>query len=128
MKQFGNYAGLAFQIKDDMFDYQSKGIIGKPIANDIREKKFTLPLILALKKADPKEAKKIIRMVGQNTKTTATVNEIIQFVLKNDGLTESDKYLNDFKNRALTILKEFPENDARKSLEALVEYVISRKK
>lgn len=128
MKQFGTFAGLAFQIKDDMFDYQSKGIIGKPIANDIREKKFTLPLILSLKKAAPKDSKRIIRLVGQNNKTAATVNEIIRFVINNDGLAESEKYLDDFKNKALEILHEFPGNEARKSLEALVEYVISRKK
>ncbi len=128
MKQFGIFVGLAFQIKDDMFDYQSKGIIGKPIANDIREKKFTLPLILALKKANQKDSKRIIRLVGQNNKTTTTVNEIIQFVIDNDGLIESEKYLKDYMIKALDILKEFPNNDAKSSLIALVEYVISRQK
>lgn len=128
MKQFGSYAGLAFQIKDDMFDYQSKGLIGKPTANDIREKKFTLPLILALQKADSKQGKHIIKLVGQNNKTTTTVNEIIKFVIDNGGLEESEKYLNDFKNKALSILNEFDNSEAKESLASLVEYVISRKK
>jgi octaprenyl-diphosphate synthase len=128
MKLFGTYTGIAFQIKDDMFDYQAKGIIGKPIGNDIKEKKFTLPLILALKNATEKEKKHIIRLVNKNENSSSKINEIIQFVVANKGLIESEEYLNDYKNKALQILDEFPDSEAKTSLKLLVEYVINRNK
>jgi octaprenyl-diphosphate synthase len=128
MKLFGTYTGIAFQIKDDMFDYQAKGIIGKPTGNDIKEKKFTLPLILALKNSTEKEKKHIIRLVNKNDNSSAKINEIVQFVVQNKGLSESEKYLNDYKNKALQILAEFPDNEAKTSLQLLVGYVINRNK
>ncbi len=128
MKMFGTYTGIAFQIKDDMFDYQAKGIIGKPIGNDIKEKKFTLPLILALKNASEKEKIYIVRLVNKNENSTAKINEIVQFVLQNNGLTESENFLMEYKNKALNILDEFSDNEAKKSLKLLVEYVIDRNK
>lgn len=128
MKMFGTYTGIAFQIKDDMFDYQAKGIIGKPIGNDIKEKKFTLPLILALKNASEKEKKYIVRLVNKNENSSEKINEIIQFVLQNNGLTESENFLDEYKNKALNILDEFSDNEAKKSLKLLVEYVIDRNK
>jgi octaprenyl-diphosphate synthase len=128
MKMFGTYTGIAFQIKDDMFDYQAKGIIGKPTGNDIKEKKFTLPLILALKNASEKEKKHIIRLVNNNDNSSAKINEIVHFVVQNNGLTESENYLTDYKNKALQILNEFPDNEAKTSLKLLVDYVINRNK
>jgi octaprenyl-diphosphate synthase len=90
LKQFGMYIGIAFQLKDDLFDYQQKGLIGKPTGNDIKEKKFTLPLILALKNAPEKASKKIIRIINTNDITKLEYNEVIQFVNKYNGLIESE--------------------------------------
>lgn len=128
MHRFGNYAGIAFQIKDDLFDYQSKGIIGKPIGNDIKEKKFTLPLILALKNTNEKERKRIIKLVDKNDNSTTKIQQVIDFVINNNGIVEAEKYLLENKNKALAILDNFSDCEAKTSLQLLVDYVISRNK
>lgn len=128
LKDFGTYCGIAFQIKDDLFDYQKKGIIGKPIGNDIKEKKFTLPLILALNNASDKDKRRIIKLINNSNHTTSSINEIVELVTRNEGIKESLKYLDEYKGKAIDILSKFPENEARKSLEMLVDYVINRNK
>ncbi len=126
LKQFGTYVGIAFQIKDDLFDYQQKGIIGKPIGNDLKEKKFTLPLILALKNASKKESAAITRIINMNTISKLKYNEVVQFVIKHNGLFESEKFLEEYKNKALDILSYFPNNEIKNSLSLFAEYVINR--
>lgn len=128
MKQFGSFIGIAFQIKDDLLDYQSKGITGKPTGNDIKEKKFTLPLILALQNTTKTEKNRVIRLVNTNSNSSEKIKEITDFVINNQGITASEKYLNEYKNKALDILTEFPDNEAKRSLVLLVDYVINRKK
>ena len=128
LKQFGTYTGIAFQIKDDLFDYQKTGITGKPTGNDIKEKKYTLPLILALNNSENSERKKIIKLVNNNDSSAKKIKEIIDFVVKNKGIEESEKYLNDYKTKALNILSQFPMNEANNSLASLVDYVIMRNK
>jgi octaprenyl-diphosphate synthase len=128
MKLFGSHIGIAFQIKDDLLDYQTKGITGKPSNNDIKEKKFTLPLILALKNSNNSLKNKIIRLVNTNSNNSKKIKEIIDFVVFNNGIQASEKYLEEYKIKALNILSEFPDNEAKKSLVMLVEYVINRKK
>lgn len=128
LKQFGMYIGIAFQLKDDLFDYQQKGLIGKPTGNDIKEKKFTLPLILALKNAPERESKKIIKIINTNDITKLKYNDVIQFVKKCNGLIESEKYLLEYKNKALDILSYFTDNEAKNSLSLFADYVIHRNK
>jgi octaprenyl-diphosphate synthase len=128
LQQFGMFVGIAFQIKDDVFDYQQKGLIGKPIGNDIKEKKYTLPLILALKNASSKECKKIIRNINTNDFSKLKFNEVVQFVIRNNGIIETEKYLLDYKNKALDILRSFPDNEAKKSLSLFAEFAINRNK
>lgn len=127
LKEYGLYVGTAFQIKDDLFDYQKKNIIGKPIGNDIKDKKFTLPLILAMKNAKESDRKNILRKINM-TFSFVKYNEILDFVIENNGIKDSETYLEMYKNKALDILKNFPENDARKSLELFAEFVITREK
>ncbi len=128
MYRIGQDAGIAFQIKDDIFDYQSKGKIGKPIGNDIKEKKITLPLLHVLNKPDSGERKRILRLVKRKNKNAKVVQELIQLVIERGGLEYAEKRMNEFKNKAIDALKEFPENEARESLIELMEYITTRKK
>jgi octaprenyl-diphosphate synthase len=128
MKEFGYYLGIAFQIKDDLFDYNRNGLIGKPSANDIKEKKLTLPLIYALENCNNSEKRSIIRKLRKSKKSSAKVDEIISFVKKNGGLDYARKIMDEYKNKAIQILMEFPENESRNSLVKLVEYTVTRKK
>ncbi len=126
MKQFGEYIGIAFQIRDDMFDYEKNGLLGKPTGNDIKEKKLTLPLIHALKNTNPSQRRKILRLVRHHNKKTSRVNEVIRFVRDNKGMDYSKEKMNEYKNKALDILNEFPESEVRSSLQKLALYTTSR--
>jgi octaprenyl-diphosphate synthase len=127
-KKFGENVGIAFQIKDDLFDYQKKGIIGKPTGNDLKEKKFTLPLIHALENGYTEDKNHIIRMIKSHQISSKNIQEIIDFVVSKNGLEFSVSKMQEFKNEALNLLKDYPDNDAKKSLIGLVEYVVSRNK
>lgn len=126
LKQLGTIIGIIFQIKDDIFDYQKKYFIGKPIGNDIKDKKFTLPLILALENSSKKDGKNIINLINKGSNLKSKYNEIYKFIIQNKGIEESEKYLNDFKIKALDLLYFFPENEVRKSLEIFINYLIDR--
>jgi octaprenyl-diphosphate synthase len=126
--EFGKKAGMAFQIKDDLFDYQKSNIIGKPVANDIKEKKMTLPLIYALKKANRQESKKVIRLIRKKSRISERVDEVIEFVKKHGGLDYSQSKMEEYKNAAIDLLNEFPDNESKKSLIDLVNFTITRKK
>lgn len=128
MRLVGENIGIAFQIKDDLFDYEKTNLTGKPTGNDLKEKKLTLPLIHALKNCTTQEKKNILKIVKNKKKTTKHVEEVFQFVKKYNGIKYSLEIMNNFKNKALEILNEFPDNEAKKSLSSLVEYSISRKK
>lgn len=128
LKNFGLYTGIAFQIKDDLLDYKSSGITGKPSGNDIKEKKYTLPLILALKNADKSEAKSIIKLLNNNKKNSAKIKTITDFVYANQGIAGAEKYMDDYKTKASDTLKDFPDSEAKKSLLDLLDYVINREK
>lgn len=127
MQDFGLNAGIAFQIKDDLFDYGEMDI-GKPTGIDIREKKMTLPLIYALQHCDPAAKKKVINTVKNHNKDKARVAEVIAFVTQSGGIEYAREKMLDHYNKALELLNEFPESEAREQLNALVDYVISRKK
>lgn len=128
MYSIGQDAGIAFQIKDDIFDYQSKGLLGKPTGNDIKEKKITLPLLHVLNGADRSERKRILRLIKRKNNSSAVVEELIQLVTEKGGLEYAEQKMNEFKDKAIAGLKEFPECEARESLIELMNYIATRKK
>ncbi len=127
MREFGEKVGMAFQIKDDLFDYGADEI-GKPVGIDIKEKKMTLPLIFALQKADWLEKKRIIHMIRNRSEEKKAVNEVIGFVKKSGGLEYAETVMNRYYQEALEILKNFPDSVYKTSLADLVSYTIDRKK
>ena len=128
MKEFGECLGIAFQIKDDLFDYQYDAKTGKPSGNDIKEKKFTLPLIYALANTNTLQRRKIISTIRLHHKNKKKVEEVIEFVKSSGGIDFATEKMNEYKQKALDILASFPENDARNSLQNLVDYTTKRKK
>ena len=129
MRLFGEYTGIAFQIKDDLFDYGSNGeTIGKPTGIDIKEKKMTLPLIYALNNANSSEKRKIIKMIKKHNENKDKVKEVINFVVRSGGLEYAQKAMHQYKDKALSILSEFEQNEANKALADLVVYTTERTK
>jgi octaprenyl-diphosphate synthase len=128
MRLFGETVGICFQIKDDLFDYGSGENIGKPAGIDIKEKKMTLPLIFALSKATKKDRKRIIRLVKTDKITNVQVQEVINFVIQSGGIEYASGKMYEYRDQALNILNEFPENESRNSLRDLVLYTTERKK
>ncbi len=128
MKQFGENVGMAFQIKDDLFDYGSAEDIGKPTGIDIKEKKTTLPLIYALNRASFLTKRHITRLVKNHNENPKKVAEVIDFVLTGGGIEFATEKMHEFKDKALEILRQFPDSPSRQSLEGLVLYTINRKK
>jgi octaprenyl-diphosphate synthase len=128
MQQFGEYTGIAFQIKDDLFDFGSGQDIGKPTGIDIKEKKMTLPLIYALHHAAYKDKKRIINIVKNHNQNPEKVAEVVKFVLASGGIEYARDKMNEFKEKALKLLSEIEDGQARQSLEQLVRYSIERYK
>lgn len=127
MRRFGELIGMAFQIKDDLFDY-GEDKIGKPTGIDIKEQKMTLPLIYVLNNCSKKERKWLINSVKRHNKDKQRVKEVISFVKDNGGLDYAVKKMKQFQDQALNILKDYPESEFKTSLELMVNYVIDRKK
>ncbi|PKQ63527.1 polyprenyl synthetase [Labilibaculum filiforme] len=127
LKKFGEYLGIAFQMKDDLFDYEKQGSIGKPTGNDIKEKKLTLPLIYVLKEISEKERRWALQIVRKHNKNSQKVNELISFVKEKGGIAYTSEKMIEYKQKALDILNEFPDSEARESLLKLVDYTINRK-
>jgi octaprenyl-diphosphate synthase len=126
MRLFGEKTGMAFQIKDDLFDYASENV-GKPTGNDIKEKKLTLPLIYTLNNTDKATRRKIIYIVKNNNNDREKVKWVIRKVEEAGGIRYAMEKMNEYKKEALAILHEFPESPVRKGLEDLVLYVTDRK-
>ncbi len=126
MRSFGENVGMAFQIKDDLFDYFNNNT-GKPSGNDIKEKKLTLPLIYTLNNIDKSVGRKIIYIVKNQNKDPEKVKYVTDLVKKTGGIEYALKKMNDFKDEAMDILYQFPESDVRKELEDLVHFVTDRK-
>jgi octaprenyl-diphosphate synthase len=126
MKLFGEKTGMAFQIKDDLFDYASENV-GKPTGNDIKEKKLTLPLIYTLNKVDGSTRRKIIYIVKNNNREKEKVKWVIQQVEQAGGIEYAKNKMNQFRDEALAILHQFPENPARQGLQDMVLFVTDRK-
>ena len=126
MKVFGEKVGIAFQIKDDLFDYGTEDI-GKPTGNDIKEKKITLPLIYTLNNIDSATKRKIIYIVKNENDNKEKVKWLIEKVVAAGGIQYAQEKMNQYRDEALTILYEFPESPVRKALEDLVRYTTDRK-
>jgi octaprenyl-diphosphate synthase len=127
MGQFGECVGMAFQIKDDLFDYGTFEI-GKPTGIDIREKKMTLPLIHALSKASRGEINRVKRLVKQSENKPKSVFEVIDFVKKSGGIDYAISVMEDYHRKAKDILKTLPDSTYKTSLEQLVQFTIERTK
>ena len=126
MRIFGELLGMAFQIKDDLFDY-GETKIGKPTGIDIKEQKMTLPLIYTLNNVSSKERKWLIHSVKKYNTDKKRVKEVIQLVKDSGGLDYAQKRMETYRTEALDILMTFPKNAYRDSLELMVNYVITRK-
>ena len=127
MRDFGTFTGMAFQIKDDLFDYLTSNIIGKPVGIDIKEQKMTLPLIYTLKNASETERKYFFNTIKRYNNDTKRVKELIDFVKKSGGLDYAIGVMKDFQQKAKNILDEFPDSEAKHSLHLMLDYVIERK-
>ncbi|MCL6261164.1 polyprenyl synthetase family protein [Aquiflexum sp. TKW24L] len=127
MRAFGEKIGMAFQIKDDLFDY-GEDEIGKPLGIDIKEKKMTLPLIYALNNASWLDKRKIIYLVRNKNEDKKSVNEVITFVKKSGGLAYANEAMTKYFEEAMLLLTDFPDSEYKRSLEGLVRYTIERKK
>jgi octaprenyl-diphosphate synthase len=127
MRKFGELIGMAFQIKDDLFDYTDEAI-GKPTGIDIKEQKMTLPLIHVLNQCTPKEKKWLINTIKNHNTDKKRVKEVIAFVKNNQGLSYAESQMKYFQKKALELLEVFPESDYKSSLILMVNYVIERKK
>ena len=125
MTYFGEKIGMAFQIKDDLFDYGQQRI-GKPTGIDIRERKMTLPLIYAMEQASSSERRWLKRNLKKNNKNKKTVKEVIAFVKLKGGLEYSISKMHEFQQQAISILDSFPASESKDSLKKLVSYVIDR--
>jgi octaprenyl-diphosphate synthase len=128
MKRFGELLGIAFQIKDDILDYQINSLTGKPKGNDIQERKLTLPLIHALETAERSDRKIILKILNQTGKNSYEFHTVLDFINRFNGLTFAEERMNDFASQALQELDPFPENNIKTALREFVSYTICRNK
>lgn len=127
MHRFGELTGIAFQIKDDLFDYNKSLDTGKPSGIDIKEKKMTLPLIHLLSNSNWTEKRRIINVVKNHNDIAAKVNALIQEVSEKGGIAYAETKMTEYKAAALALLQEFPDSKAKASLEKLVNFTTERK-
>jgi octaprenyl-diphosphate synthase len=128
MRDFGENIGIAFQIRDDILDYEGNGLTGKASGNDLKEKKITLPLIHALEHSSSLQRKHILGIVGNKKKTRSDISEVAAFVHEFRGMDYAEIKMNQFRDKALSILDTYPESDAKRSLKEFVYYTTSRNK
>jgi octaprenyl-diphosphate synthase len=128
MKQFGEYVGMAFQLKDDLFDYQPVGIIGKPTGNDIKERKLTLPLIYTLQNSTKDERKYILKTINKHNKDANKVKKIVDIVTSKGGLEYTHKVMLEYRDKATAILETYQDSEYKTALIEFVNYTIDRKK
>lgn len=125
MRRFGELAGIAFQLKDDLFDYGFQNI-GKPTGIDVKEKKMTLPLIFSLQHADRAEKRDIINSIKRRSEKKSTQKKVIKFVNEKGGIDYATKKMIEYKDAALQVLKQFEDNEANRALAELVNYIVVR--
>ncbi|NLA24088.1 MAG: polyprenyl synthetase family protein [Bacteroidales bacterium] len=127
MYEFGSALGMAFQIRDDLLDYEKTNLTGKPSGNDLKEKKITLPLIYHLNQVTKQEKREILRTIKRNHKKEKAIAPIMQAVKDNGGIEYAKKKMYEYQQVALDILETYPDSDAKVALIELVHYTISRK-
>jgi len=128
MHDFGLNTGIAFQIKDDLFDYGSGEKIGKPTGIDIKEKKLTLPLIHVLNKVTRREKRKMVNIIKNKNEDKAKVAELIEIVVREGGISYATEQMYAYRDKALAKLQDFPESEALNSLRLLLNYTVEREK
>lgn len=128
MYEYGLNLGIAFQIKDDIFDYQKSSFLGKPTGNDIKERKMTLPLIYALRTAPKEEKKEMMKLIRNKYKESSTAKKATEFVHQYGGIEYSVKMMQEYGNKALEALHRLPANEATPCLEKLVTFNEQRNK
>lgn len=128
MKEFGRNLGIAFQIRDDLFDFEQTGLIGKPSGNDIKEKKLTLPLIHVLQIVSSSEKRQILSTIRKHHNNDKKVQEIIEIVTQKGGLDYARIKMLEYSNKAKSILTNYPDGEVKTALEMLVDYTVERKK
>lgn len=126
MRLFGEYAGMAFQIKDDLFDYQKSNLLGKPTGNDLREKKITLPLLHALNKAENGEKSRIFKIVRNKLKSSADIQTVNKFVEAHGGFKYAEEVMQGFNEKAIAQLSGYPDSEVKSALIEYVNYITSR--
>ncbi len=128
LRQFGENLGLAFQIKDDLLDYESNsGILGKPALADLQDKKITLPLLYAFRDSEERERKRIIRLI-KNGAVKKDVGVILKYIEAHRGLEKAKQKAEAIKDAAIRSLTVIPDSPSRRSLEELAEFVLNRRK
>jgi octaprenyl-diphosphate synthase len=128
MKDFGENIGIAFQIRDDLLDYEGNGLTGKAPGNDIKEKKITLPLIYALEQSANSKKRHVLSIVRNKKKTKAEINEVIDFVSEYGGMQYAELRMNQYRDKALAILDSYPDSEVKESLKGFVFYTTTRNK
>jgi octaprenyl-diphosphate synthase len=128
MKDLGEDIGVAFQIKDDLLDYEATGLTGKVSGNDIKEKKITLPLIYALEHANTHQKRQILSIVKNKKKTRTDIKQVIDFVVAAGGIEYAESKMNLYREKALAILDTYPDSEVKESLKKFVDYTTSRNK
>ncbi len=128
MREFGELVGLAFQIKDDIFDYGTPDNIGKPTGNDIREQKMTLPLIYALNTAEKETKRELLKIVSHHNDSSKHIKRAIDLVIQSGGIEYAHNRMMEIKEKALLLLTDIPDSEAKQSLIGLVEYTTLRTK
>jgi len=127
MKEFGENIGIAFQIRDDLLDYEATGLTGKAPGNDIKEKKITLPLIYALEHSTYFQKKHILGIVKNKKKTKSQIAEVVSFVSEHGGMEYAEMKMNHFRDKAVAILDLYPESEIKSSLKEFVMFTTARK-
>lgn len=128
MKKFGMNVGIAFQIRDDIFDFQPDIKTGKPSGNDLKEKKLTLPLIYSLQSVNSMERKRLMRLIRRRNTDKEAIAEIVRLVHEHGGIDYAHKKMEEYRQEAIKILENLEESEARQALATLVDYSIKRKK
>ena len=126
LRNFGEYLGICFQIKDDIFDYSENISIGKPTANDVRDGKITLPLIFALQNSEGDVKNKVVRIIEEKDFTPENIHTIIHFTHDNGGVAYAAKQMEAYKNKAIDELNGFADSDVKTSLIRCAEYAANR--
>ena len=126
IEAFGNYLGIIFQIKDDLFDFTTKRI-GKPTKSDLKSQKITLPLIFSIKQSTYQDKKAIKAILKKKKYTMADKKLVNEFIIKYKGFEYSRNKMLEYKNGAIKILKKFPDNESKESIKILLDYIIDRK-